>query len=151
MSRNARLGVLAAVVAAAVLAFVLLRPGDDDTSTSTTATTTAPAAVTTTTPSTTTTTTTTAKPAEPAITRIRVVGKEPVGGVKDITVTKGDRIRLVVTSDQQEHVHMHGYDIERPVGPGEPATFSVPATIVGVFEVELEDSGVQLAKLTVEP
>ncbi len=32
-----------------------------------------------------------------------VVGKEPVGGVKDITVTKGDRIRLVVTSDQQEH------------------------------------------------
>lgn len=147
MSRNARLGVLAAVVAAAVLAFVLLRPGDDSSSSSST-TATAPARTTTAAaPRTTTTTRATA----PAATTIRVVGKAPVGGVKDITVRKGERIRVTVTSDQAEHVHLHGYDIEKPVGPGQPARYAVPATITGVFEMELEDSGVQLAKVTVEP
>ena len=151
MSRNARFGVLAVVVAAAVVAFVVLRPGDD---TSTTATSTAARTVTTgaarTTTNTATTTTTTTTTA-PAVTRIRVAGGKPVGGVRDITVKQGDRIRLVVTADQPEHVHLHGYDIEKPVGPGEPARYDVPATINGVFEVELEDSSVQLAKLTVEP
>lgn len=144
MSRNARLGVLGAVIAAAVLAFVLLRPGGDSAGTSTSVTTTSAA------PSSKPAATTTAQAAAP-VTRIRVVGGKPVGGVQDITVKQGDRIRLVVTADQPEHVHLHGYDIEKPVGPGAPARYDVPATINGVFEIELEDSSVQLAKLTVEP
>lgn len=150
MSRNARLGVLGAVIAAAVLAFVLLRPGDDSSGTSQ-PTVAATPTVTSATPTTTTKTTTTTTPAAPAVTRIRVAGGKPVGGVRDITVKQGDRIRFVVTADQPENVHLHGYDIEKPVGSGEPARYNVPATITGVFEVELEDSSVQLAKVTVEP
>ena len=82
---------------------------------------------------------------------IRVKGGQPVGGVKDITVRQGGVIRLTVIADAAEEVHMHGYDIAKNVGPGAPASFTVPAKINGVFEVELENSAVQIAKLTVNP
>ena len=93
----------------------------------------------------------TGTPPAPAPLRIRVEGGQPVGGLAKLTVKEGEQIRFTVTADAPEHVHLHGYDIEEPVGPGRPARFSVPATINGVFEIELEDSGGQLAQLTVEP
>ena len=71
--------------------------------------------------------------------------------MKKITVKQDDTIRFTVSADQAENVHLHGYDIEKPVGPGANARFVVPAKITGVFEVELENAGVQIAKLTVEP
>src|SRR5688500_17915580 len=66
------------------------------------------------------TTTAPAAPAQPAATRIRVRGGEPVGGVKTIEVERGDRIRFSVSSDQSDEVHVHGYDLEWPVGPDTP-------------------------------
>ena len=145
MDSRARLLIAILGVGAIVAGFVLLNPGDEDSS----STTTAPGATTTsaaTTPASTTPTAT--APSGPVI---RVKGGQPVGGVKDITVKQGGVIRLTVTADAPEEVHMHGYDIAKDVGPGEPARFVVPATINGVFEVELEKSAVQIAKLTVEP
>jgi FtsP/CotA-like multicopper oxidase with cupredoxin domain len=130
-------------MAAAAIAFAVLKPGDDSKTASTT-TATAPA----TTPATTSTTPVATAPSGRVI---RVKGGQPVGGVKDITVKQGDVIRLTVTSDAPEEVHLHGYDIAKDVGPGQPAVFVVPAKINGVFEVELEKSAVQIAKLTVEP
>jgi hypothetical protein len=35
--------------------------------------------------------------------------------------------------------------------PGKPVTFDFPAKIDGVFEVELEDTKTQIAKLSVRP
>jgi hypothetical protein len=92
-----------------------------------------------------------AAPAEPAATRISVRGGDPVGGVKTIEVEKGDRIRFTVSSDQSDEVHVHGYDIERPVGPGAPASFNFSADADGIFEVELHGSGAQIASLEVQP
>jgi hypothetical protein len=153
MSRNARIAAVIALIAVAGVAFVALRPSDDDDKTAATPTTTA--TTTTTSPSTTnTTTTTTTAPAPPApapVPTIRVAGGQPVGGVKNLTVKEGDRIRFRVVDDKSEHVHLHGYDIEKDVGPGNPARYSVPATIPGVFVIEIEDTGVQIGKLTVEP
>lgn len=145
MSRNARLGIAAAVLVAAVAAFVLLRPSDNETTTDTRAVSTAAS------DAQETKTTTQSPPPKPKVTRIRVAGGEPVGGVRAIKLHKGDRIRVTVTSDKPENAHLHGYDIKKPVGPGQPARYSVPARITGVFELELEESGVQLAKITVEP
>jgi hypothetical protein len=48
-------------------------------------------------------------------------------------------------------VHLHGYDIERPVGPGEPATLRFRADLEGIFEMELHGSGTQIAELEVRP
>jgi hypothetical protein len=146
------IAVLALVVAGAL--FLVLREGDDDSS-SEPATTAAQ--------TTTTTTTTTAppeateqkpdkpQPPQSRIALIKVVDGEPVDGVAELTFTKGENIRFVVESDVADHVHLHGYDVFQDVPAGGKVEFNVPATIEGVFEVELEDRVVPLAEITVEP
>jgi hypothetical protein len=155
VTKRARIAIVAVAVVALVIAFIAASgSGDGDSkSTSTTtpaqaeapATTSAPAA-TTTTPETTVTT-----PVEPATPVVRVVGGKPKGGVQRLTFSKGDTVRFKVVSDTADEVHVHGYDVEKPVPAGGSATFSFPAKIDGRFEVELHGSGEQIAQLEVTP
>jgi hypothetical protein len=143
--RNALI-VAAAIVVAAGLFFVL-RPdnGDDNASGNTT---------TTATTATTSTTTTAAEPSEPpppATVRIVVRGGEPVGGVRNVTVSKGRDVVLIVSSDVADEVHLHGYNLKRDVAPGAPARLPFRATINGTVEVELEQRGLPLARITTQP
>ena len=39
----------------------------------------------------------------------------------------------------------------KDIAPGETVTFSFPATITGIFEIELENAGEQIAQLRVDP
>lgn len=148
MSRNARIASAIAALIVAAAAFVALKPNEES-GTSTPATT--PVTQSTVGSTSTTTTTEPKPPPAPKAKIIRVKNGAPVGGVEKITVKQDDTIRFTVSADQAENVHLHGYDIEKPVGPGANARFVVPAKITGVFEVELENAGVQIAKLTVEP
>jgi hypothetical protein len=104
-----------------------------------------------TTTDTTTTTQTTTEVEQPTFVRVRVVDGVPKGGIVRKTVQEGDRVVLVVTSDVGDHVHLHGYDIMRDVAAGGTARIRFRATLPGRFEVELEDRGVPIADLTVEP
>jgi plastocyanin len=95
-------------------------------------------------------------PAQPEPTQIQLRGGQVVGGPADITVTKGDQVVIVVSSDAHDDIHLHGYDIEKPVEPGKPARFKFKAGIEGIFEIEshvAEDAGRDplVGKLTVEP
>ena len=125
--------------------------GGDDDAGSTETTSTQPTLPTTTDTTTTTTTTTTPPVEQPTVVRVRVVDGVPKGGIVRKTVDKGDRVVIVVTSDVTDHVHLHGYDIMRDVAAGETARVRFTATLPGRFEVELEDRGVQIADLTVQP
>jgi hypothetical protein len=100
---------------------------------------------------TTTETTTEEPPAGPTVVRVRVVGGVPKGGIVRKTVKQGDRVVLVVSSDVADEVHLHGYDISRDVRAGGTARIRFRAKVPGRFEVELEQRGVQIADLTVEP
>ncbi|MDP9492209.1 MAG: hypothetical protein M3P42_08450 [Actinomycetota bacterium] len=90
-------------------------------------------------------------PPPPANIRITIRGALPVGGVRRVTVSKGRRVVLIVTSEDADHVHLHGYDVTRDVVPGRPARLAFRATIVGTVEAELEDRGVQIASITTKP
>lgn len=139
--------VAGAVVVAAGL-FLLLRPDDEEGSAGgTTATATATE---TTTP---TATVPPPPPAPPPPARVRIVVRDgqPVGGVRGVTVSKGRRVVLIVTSDVSDHVHLHGYDVMRDVAPGRPARIAFRATIVGTVEAELEDRHVPLARIVTQP
>ena len=99
---------------------------------------------------------TTTTPSEPEPTKpqptaisIRVLDGRPQGGIARPKVDLGDRVVLVVRSDTADEVHLHGYDVSRPVAAGGSARLAFVATIPGRFEVELEQSGVQIAELTV--
>jgi plastocyanin len=157
MSRNRRIGLIVAAVVFAVVAFVIASPGGDDDgggqAAQTTQTTTQPRSE----------TDADANeqphetvPPEPKATRIQIRGGEVVGGPADIKVTKGDVVRIVVSADAPDDIHLHGYDIEKKVAPGKPAQFKLTADVEGIFEIEshvAEDAGRDplVGKLTVEP
>jgi hypothetical protein len=90
-------------------------------------------------------------PAGPTVVRVLVVEGSPRGGIVRRTVTQGDRVVLVVESDVADEVHLHGYDLMKNVSAGGTARLAFSATLPGRFEVELEDRGVQIAQLTVQP
>ena len=151
MSNTTRLLALVGTVAALVIAFVVLSPGDDepDQPANTTSTVAEP-----TMPTTIQTSTAAAPPAppKPKFTAIVVRNGKPVGGVKRIEVTKGERARIEVSStNTADEVHLHGYDIKRDLEAGGRVRFSFEANAEGIFEMELEEAGVQIAKLVVEP
>ncbi len=150
MSRSARIAALVATLVVLVVAFFVLRPSDEaDTPTTTQA---APAP-----PPATGTDTTTAPappppPPAPEFAKIRVRDGKPVGGVKNIEVTKGDRARIEVSSpDTSDEIHLHGYDISRDLKAGGRVRFSFEADADGIYEMELEGAGVQIGKLVVNP
>jgi hypothetical protein len=137
-------------VALAVVLFFVLRPEGEDEPTADLA----PTTVETTTKSTTGATqetTTEAAPPRPRSFTLVVRGGRPRGGVERLRVERGDRVVLVVRSDVSDHVHLHGYDVMRDVGPGEPARFRFRATLSGRFEIELEDRRLLIAELEVRP
>ena len=143
-SRSGRIAVLVAFVAVAAILFVVLRDdgGSGDTEATTTEQVQAQA-----------TQSADAPPPEPAPEVIEVRDGAPVGGVKELTFVKGDRVRIKVKLDgPQEDVHIHGYEIER-LNPTGSAEFDFTADLEGIFELEAHgpDGDIVLAEIRVEP
>ena len=130
-SRKLSVGLAAAAIAVAVVGFVVLKGnGGSDSASS----------------------------ADAGPTKITFRNGAPVGGVRDIQVAQGDRVRIDVTPDVPAEVHVHGYEFQKDVKPHQTARFDFPATAEGVFEVEVhhlvdgvEQTGVQVAELKVTP
>jgi len=82
----------------------------------------------------------------------------------DITVTKGvpspefgqvavplgNTVRLIVTADAADEVHVHGYELTLDFAVGVPAELTFVAVLPGIFTVELHDSEQLLCELRVE-
>jgi hypothetical protein len=68
-----------------------------------------------------------------------------------VTVAEGGRVVLRITSASPVEVHVHGYDVEREVEPGEPAVLSFKARLTGRFEIEDHETEEELGALVVEP
>ena len=66
-----------------------------------------------------------------------------------VEVELGKTVRLVIVSDANDELHVHGYELKRPVIAGEELTLEFVADIPGVFEVELEEAGLHLFELRV--
>ena len=67
-----------------------------------------------------------------------------------VEVALGETVRLVILSDSNDELHVHGYDLKRPLTAGDELTLEFVADIPGVFEVELEDTGLNLFELRVQ-
>jgi hypothetical protein len=93
-------------------------------------------------------------PSPPPIPEIVVRNGAPVGGVQEIDATSGDEVRFRVLSDEDGDVHMHGYEIERPVSAGKAVTVSFRADLEGGYEIELHShtlGDIPIAELAVSP
>ena len=144
MSRTQRLALLGVAAIIAVLAIVVL-PGSDDTSD-----TPQPAAQTVeqpaSEPAATTTTTPVAAPKPKPDPPLLEAGKE-----RELEFTKGETVRFRVRHDAPEEVHVHGYDVSQDIEAGKTRTVSFEATLEGIYEIELEQSGTSIGSLKVEP
>jgi hypothetical protein len=130
MSDRLRIGVGLVVVVAAVVLFVVLQGGGSSDSSKQP---------------------TVNGKAVSGVATIHVRDAKPVGGITQLDYTKGDQIRIKVVSDVADEVHLHGYDIGKDVKAGGSVTFDLPASLEGVFEMELESRQEQIAELRVEP
>jgi hypothetical protein len=101
----------------------------------------------TTTTSTSSTTTTTTIPDAEEFTITYADGD--ITGDTEIEVDTGAHIIVIVTSDVEDEVHIHGYDLRADVGPDRAALIEFLTDIPGTFEIELEDEGTLLAELVV--
>ncbi len=119
-----RAGLLALLVAALVVAFILAKNSSNNNDNSSTTAAGQPVA-------------------------IHVVNGKPQGGLQKITVNKGDPVRFTVDSDVSDEIHVHGYNFHKDVKKGGSVSFDFPATIEGVFVIELESRSEQIASLQV--
>ena len=147
MTRAQRLAMVAVALVIVVVGFIALRPGSDSGDKSSNAQNTTSTAGNGTTGS----AGTGGQEAPPRPATISVVNGKADGGIKTITFSKGDQVRLKVNSDTADEVHIHGYDIHKDVEAGGSVRFAFPASIDGRFEIELENAKEQIAQLEVTP
>jgi hypothetical protein len=81
---------------------------------------------------------------------VQISGGQVSGDTGRVPVATGTEVTLAVTSDVADEVHVHGYDLEAELAPGAPAELTFPATVPGVFEVELHEAGTVLLTLQVQ-
>ena len=80
-----------------------------------------------------------------------VEGKKLVSGPQTINVTEGDNVTIKITSDQEEELHIHGYDSSVDLQKDIQAHLSFTANITGRFIYELEKSETEIGALEVLP
>ena len=66
-----------------------------------------------------------------------------------VDVTQGATVRLQVTSDVDDVLHVHGFDVEEPLEAGHTTTVELTADQPGVFEVETHETELELLQLEV--
>ena len=128
MPRGQRIALVAVAAVIAVVAVLVLRTGDeeDDSPAPVRTTTTAPAQ----------------KPKPPLLT---------ANSGKTVRAKKGQVVRFRARSKTAEELHVHGYDVLRPLPAGRTITVRFRAKLEGVYEIELERSHTPAGELEVRP
>lgn len=74
-----------------------------------------------------------------------------VSGPETVQVRQGESVMLRLTSDHDDELHLHGYDLQLQLQANKPASLLVQAEHSGRFELELHHAHVDLAVLEVQP
>ncbi|HUP91086.1 MAG TPA: hypothetical protein VM074_02480 [Solimonas sp.] len=90
-------------------------------------------------------------PPPPARTELVIRNGALASGPALIQVHEGDAVQLSVTSDHDDELHLHGYDLELALKAGVPGELSFTADRSGRFEYELHHAHLELGALEVQP
>lgn len=89
-------------------------------------------------------------PAAPPVTvNVAVTDGEVLPPTHRVQVPLGSAVELQVTSDVDDEVHVHGFDVEQTLEAGRTTTVTLQADQAGVFEVETHETELQLVQLEV--
>lgn len=81
---------------------------------------------------------------------ITVSGGEVTGVEPRTVVPTGSRVRLTITSDVADEVHVHGYDLTERLTVAQAVSLEFAADTPGTVEVEMHDAGTVLTRLQVQ-
>lgn len=91
-------------------------------------------------------------PPAPAVRRFELTAPRPAGTpLPALRVQAGETVEIVVTSVQDDELHLHGYDLAVDLRAGEPGTLRFVAEHAGRFEIELHRGHAEIAALEVAP
>jgi FtsP/CotA-like multicopper oxidase with cupredoxin domain len=82
---------------------------------------------------------------------IKVHDGRLAAGPAVIKLKQGDQVALRITSDSNDELHVHGYDLYLPLIAGQPAQLSFTADHSGRFEYELHQAHTDLGAFEVYP
>lgn len=88
-------------------------------------------------------------PDDAQIVAITVAGGEVTGDTDRVGVPQGTTVRLTVTSDVADEIHVHGFDLTQALSPGQASQLEFVTDRPGIFEVELHDSRLVLTRLQI--
>ncbi len=80
-----------------------------------------------------------------------VKSRKLVSGSETISVTQGDDVVIKITSDEDEELHLHGYDKSVDLQKDTPTELKFNANLTGRFPYELEKSKTEIGALEVLP
>jgi hypothetical protein len=74
--------------------------------------------------------------AEPRRFNLHIENGRIAGNVKTIKVQQGEAVELNWSADRRTTVHLHGYDIEATINPGQAQVMAFRARATGRFPIE---------------
>jgi hypothetical protein len=78
-----------------------------------------------------------------------VSGRTVTPAPTQVDLPVGQTLTLVVTSDHDDELHAHGFNIEVPLTAGVPASVMLTGKDAGVFEVETHEPALTLLTVAV--
>ena len=80
---------------------------------------------------------------------LTVAGGKVTGDTGRVKVPLNSRVRITVTSDVADEIHVHLYDLSQEVSANAPGSIEFVADKPGVVEVELERAKLPLTRLAI--
>ena len=80
---------------------------------------------------------------------ITIKGKKVTPAPSTVDLKKGETLTLVVTSDRDDEIHAHGFEVEGELKAGVPSTITITGTQAGLFEVETHEPPLRLLMIAV--
>lgn len=88
---------------------------------------------------------------QPTVVDIVVEKGRRVSGPDVVALKAGDEVVLNLTSDKDDELHLHGYDLHLHLKAGVTGTLKLTAAQSGRFSYELHKSHLELGALEVQP
>ncbi len=88
-------------------------------------------------------------PATPVTVTVAVTDGKVTPKPSRVKIPLGSAVELQVTSDVDDEVHVHGYEVEQPLAAGVTTTIELQADEKGLYEVEMHETGLELLQLEV--
>ena len=80
---------------------------------------------------------------------ITVTGRTVTPPPAQVDLPVGETLTLVVTSDHDDELHAHGFEVEVPLKAGVPTQLSLTGKQPGLYEVETHEPALTLLTVAV--